>query len=174
MSDRMSSPQVLEIIDAARARGERPSLAYRNLAHMDLAGLDLSGVDFTGAYMPGVYAPGVDLTRSILYRANLTGAYLAGANLYRARLIGLFLDGLPSGNLIFLPTTDGWHLTIGCWSGTTTELREMIAGDEGWPEAEGEDISVLRPALMAAADMCDTYAASYPDAVAQVRNTAAR
>ena len=78
-----------------------------------------------------------------------------------------------SGDLAFLPTPGGWHLTIGCWKGTTDTLREMIAGND-WPEAEGEQIIVRRPMLEAMAYVCDAYAAANPDALAEVKATAAR
>jgi hypothetical protein len=81
---------------------------------------------------------------------------------------------MPSGNLTFIPTPEGWHLTIGCWEGTTAELRAMIAKDDGWPAAKGEKITARRPMLEAAATMCDAYAAANPDALAEVKTAAER
>ena len=44
---------------------------------------------------------------------------------------------------------DHWHLRIGCWTGTTDDLRTPIAGDD-WPEAEGaEQDKETRPAAIA-------------------------
>lgn len=214
MTNKMARQQVVDIITAARARGECP-----NLSGLDLSGLDLSEVDFTGTKLNGAnlrYSNlrGANLTDAYLFRADLSCAILTDANLLRAnlrhvnltdasllranlrcadmryanltavilrgadlrdlKLCGLFLDGLPSGNLFFIPTPEGWHLTIGCWSGTTTELREMIADDDGWPEAEGEEIAVRRPMLEAMASACEAYANANPYALEEVKYAAAR
>ena len=89
---------------------------------------------------------------SSLYGANLRGADLHGAGI-------LHIDGLPSGSATLIPDPDGWVLQIGCWRGTITELREMIARDDGWPEAVGAQIVERRPMLAALADMADAWAA---------------
>ena len=104
---------------------------------------------------------------SSLYGANLRGADLRGANLRGANLREadlhgagiLHIDGLPSGSATLIPDPDGWVLQIGCWRGTITELREMIARDDGWPEAVGAQIVERRPMLAALADMADAWAA---------------
>lgn len=202
MSNQMTRKRVMKFVAVTRAKGERPILAYTDLSGLDLSGLDLSGVDFTGAVlfnadlrrtnfrgadMRRTNMRGADMRGADFRGANLSGAALrytkppgadmrhtnlTGADLRATNLPGLFLDGLPSGDLTFVPTPEGWSLTIGCWTGTTDELRAMIAKDDDWPEAEGEQIAVRRPALMAAADMCDAYANANPGALAQVRSTA--
>lgn len=152
----------------------RATLNYADLYRTCLFRADLREADFIGA----------NLFRADLYRADLRSANLRDADLRDADLsytvltganfVGLVLDGLPSGRLVFIPTPEGWHLTIGCWDGTTDELRAMIAKDEGWPSAEGEEITVRRPMLEAAADMCDSYTAANPHAVADMKSAADR
>ena len=158
-------------------------LAYANLRHTVLTRADLYRANLRGADLTGVVLSEADLTSANLHGANLRGSYLHGANLTAVvlrgadmrdvKLCGLFLDGLPSGDLAFLPTPGGWQLTIGCWRGTTDELREMIAGDD-WPEAEGEQIIVRRPMLEGAAAACDAYAAANPHALEEARAAAER
>lgn len=165
------------------------NLTGANLRSANLTGAHLSLANMTDAYLGRANLSdsrltGAFLSRSDLYRANLSNAdlrraYLAGAdltsaNLAGASLTGLAIEGLPSGSLTFVPTLRGWTLRIGCWEGTTDGLREMIAGDHGWPEAEGEEIAYRRPMLEAAADTCDAYAAAHPDALAEIKDTADR
>ena len=71
----------------------------------------------------------------------------------------LSVTGLPSGHAILTPTVSGWVLRVGCWTGTIDGLRTLIAQDDGWPEAEGDQIAVRRPMLAAIADMCEVWAA---------------
>ena len=180
--------------DLADADLRRSNLNRANLRDAYLSGADLSSAYLIGAdlrdadltFAKACHADmrytdlrGADLYDADLRSANLHGAHLLSvdlrySNTTAANLTGLFLGGLPSGNLVFIPTTEGWHLTIGCWSGTTDELREMIAKDEGWPEAEGEEITERRPMLEAMADACDAYANANPDAVAEVETAANR
>lgn len=204
MTERMTREQVLETIAAARAKGECPDLSGLDLSRLDLPCVDLSGADLsdtkllhanlaranlahakmryanlyganlTNANVTRTNLVGATLRGAYLYGANLTGVVLRGADLRNVTMTGLFLDGLPSGDLMFTPTPDGWRLTIGCWFGTTEELRAMISNDDGWPEAEGEDIDIRRPMLEAAATMCDAYAAAHPDDLADVKAAAKR
>jgi uncharacterized protein YjbI with pentapeptide repeats len=99
--------------------------------------------------------------------ADLRGADLRGANLSGAGI--LHVEGLPSGSSTLIPDPDGWVIQIGCWSGTTTELREMIASDDGWPEAVGTQITDRRPMLAALADMADAWAAANPRPLGRVQ-----
>lgn len=162
----------------------RADLTGAYMLRTDLRRADSRLANFTDAYMGranladallgGALFSRTDLDRANMYSANLIGAYLAGANLEGASLAGAFLtglalEGLPSGPLLFIPTLEGWSLKIGCWDGTVAELREMIAKDEGWPEAQGKEIEVRRPMLEAAADLCDAYAAEHPDALKTVK-----
>lgn len=185
--------------DMTGARMKKTNFADATLYRADLTGAymlrtDLRRADsrlanFTDAYMgladltdarfAGALFSRTDLSRASMYSANLVGAYLAGADMEGASLAGAFLtglalEGLPSGPLLFIPTLEGWSLKIGCWYGTTTELREMIAKDTGWPEAQGEVVEVRRPMLEAAADMCDAYAAAHPNALKAVKVAADR
>lgn len=155
---------VLVDADLRRTNFRGADMHRTNMRGADMRGADFRDANLSGAALRYTKPTGPDMRHTKLTGANFRGANLADATLPYAdlratNLPGLFLDGLPSGALVFIPTPEGWHLTIGCWSGTTTELREMIAGDD-WPEAEGEEIAVRRPALMAAADMCDAHAAA--------------
>ena len=195
---------IAESVAAARAKGHRADLrdvdlSYANLANMDLStvnlhganvcGANLLGANLRGAHLAeanlsytnlhganllGANLAGANLRYTTLLNANLDGASLTGANLAGAELTGLKLEGMPSGSLLFLPTREGWYLTIGCWEGTTDDLRELIAGDDGWPGARGAEVAARRPILAAAADMCDAYAAARPDALAKVKAVADR
>lgn len=68
----------------------------------------------------------------------------------------LHVTGLPSGVVTMFPTTDGWTLTIGCWSGTVDELETMIQGDD-WPESRGEEQALRRPGLEALVALCRAH-----------------
>lgn len=179
-------------------------LSYMDLHGVDFRGADLRCTKFNEANLQRATLDYADLRRAYFYRADMRDADLRGANLFQADLyradmrdadlfsanlyeadleyavliganfVGLVLDGLPSGRLIFFPTPESWHLTIGCWDGTTAELRAMIATDYDWPGAEGEEITERRPMLEAAADMCNAYAASNPHALADVKSAANR
>ena len=170
--------------DMTGARMSRADLRDADMNEAKLCYVNLRGAYLYRAEMRGASLRGASLFQADLYRADLRNADLFSANLSCADLsytvltganvVGLFLDGLPSGHLAFTPTPKGWQLTIGCWSGTTDELREMIAKDEDWPGAEEGEIPVRRPMLEAAADMCDSYAAAYSYAVADVKSAADR
>lgn len=181
MTNQMTRQRVIAVVAAARIRGERPNLHGLDLSGIDLSNVDLSHADLRNANLictdlrsadlTGAILRGAILRGAILHHAILTDADLTGADLRKVILNALFLDGLPSGQLIFVPTPDGWHLTIGCWTGTTDTLREMIAGDN-WPEAMDEDIAGRRPMLIGAADMCDAFAAMNNHTLAGVKKTA--
>ena len=150
-----------------------------NLGGADLSRANLYGANLGGADLSGANLSGADLRESDLYGANLRGANLRGASLSGANLSGaslagtgiLHVEGLPSGTATLIPEPDGWALQIGCWSGTTTELREMIARDNGWPEAEGAQIVERRPMLAALADMADAWAEAHSHLLAAVQET---
>lgn len=157
-----------------RANLRRARLSVTNLRDANLHGADLGGATLRYTDLSSAYLYRTELRNTDLRYANLCGVDLYDADLRYAQLIGLLIDGLPSGHLTFIPTPEGWHLTIGCWEGTTDELREMIAKDEGWPEARGKEISLRRPMLEAVADACEAYANANPDAVAEVKAAADR
>ena len=131
----------------ARERGERPVAPRADLRGVNLYGADLRDADLTGA--------------------NLTGINLRGANLRwaaRAARI-LHLEGLPSGETIFMPTPTGWYLTVGCWEGNLEDFKTLIASDEGWPEARGSEVTRRRPSLQAVVALCEAHMCLYPDII---------
>ena len=162
-----------------RADLRRADMSDAKLCYVNLRGAYLYRADMRAANLRGASLLQADLYRADLRNADLFSANLSCADLFytvltSANVVGLFLEGLPSGHLVFVPTPKGWQLIIGCWSGTTATLREMIAGDDDWPGAIGDEIIVRRPMLEAAADMCDSYANANPDAVAEVKTAANR
>ena len=138
------------------------AVAVRHQRH--LRGANLRGADLSRA----------NLSRANLFWADLSGADLRGVNLSGADLRGvrggiLTVDGLHPYRAILVPLTTGWWLTIECWEGGTADLRALIARDEGWPEAEGEEIAIRRPMLAALADLCDAHAAGHAADLAAVQ-----
>lgn len=156
---RMTRDDVLRVVREARERGELPDLSYENLRGLNLRGLDLIGADLRYANLDCASLGRANLRGANLYGANLVRANLYDANLYGTRWDGLVIDGLYPYRVLLAPTRDGWHLTIGCWSGTPDELRTLTAQDDGWPEAEGDEITHRRPLLEAALNVVDAHIA---------------
>ena len=144
MAKRMTRDDVLALVRGARGRGERA-----NLRGADLRGADLRGADLRGADLGG---------------ADLRGADLRGANLWG----GFRFDGLPSGPVTMVPTPSGWHVTVGCWSGTSAELRALALSDE-WPESRGDEIVKRRPGLLAVCDLLDAHQVFHADKLVAVQ-----
>ena len=96
-------------------------------------------------------------------------ADLRWADLRGAAWDGLAVDNLPSGNLTLVPSHLGWHIQIGCWSGTPDELRDLIAKDKDWPEAEGCEIERRRPFLEAALALCQVHMDDRSEAIDQLK-----
>lgn len=187
----MNRDDVLEIIREARDSGKTPDLRWANLRRVDLSWVDLHGAnlrrvnlsgadlrvaDLSGANLCGADLRGADLSGVDLRGADLREANLCGADLYEANLCGglwdgLCIDGIHPYRCLLAPTPDGWEVTVGCWSGTVTELRSLIASDDGWPEATGEQIAERRPPLSAFCDLCDVHMAAHPSVIV---NLAAR
>ncbi|AUH68493.1 pentapeptide repeat-containing protein [Gordonia sp. YC-JH1] len=134
------------------------NLRYADLGGAELGGADLRGADLGGADLRCANLRGADFRYANLRGANLWDADLRDADLRDADPI-LSVTGLPSGHAILTPTVSGWALRVGCWTGTIDGLRTLIAQDDGWPEAEGDQIAVRRPMLAALADMCEVWAA---------------
>ena len=158
--------------DLREADLREADLREADLRWADLSGASLRGASLYGADLFGASLYAADLREADLSGANLYGAYLVGANLSGANLSGagiLHVEGLPSGSSTLIPEPDGWVLQIGCWRGTTTELREMIARDDGWPEANPAQIVERRPMLAALADMADAWAAANPHLLERVQ-----
>ena len=181
----MNREEVLKIVREARDRGKTPDMHGADLSGADLHEADLRGADLRGAdlheadlhvadlHVADLYKAdlrGADLYRADLHRAdlheaNLSGANLRGADLYGGLWDGLCIDGIHPYRCLLVPTPDGWKVTIGCWSGTVPELRSLIASDDGWPEATGEQIAERRPLLSAFCDLCDTHMAAHPGVI---------
>ena len=154
-------------------------LRRANLAGVNLAGADLRGADLRGADMRYANLAGADLRHADLWHADLGAADLRYADMRYANLWAvslahtnlagidfiLQLRGMPSGELILWPTPKGWALQVGCWKGAVDDLRELIAGDEGWPEAYGDEVAKRRPFLEAALTLCDLHMARHANQV---------
>ena len=130
----------------ARERGERPVAPDANLRWSDLRGANLRGANLT--------------------RADLRDATLTGSDLRWARII--HLAGLPSGETIFMPTPGGWYLTVGCWEGNLEDFKNLIASDEGWPEARGVEVTRRRPSLQAVAALCEAHMRLHPKIIEEL------
>ena len=143
----------------------------------DLRGANLWGANLLGADLWGANLQVADLRGANLQGANLQGANLRGANLQVANLRGamgdalgllLSVQGLPSGRAALFPTPAGWQLQVGCWEGTVDDLSALIASDEGWPEAEGDECAERRPGLEALIAMCRAHIAARPRVVPEL------
>ena len=164
----LTRADVDRIVADARAAGRRADLGGADLGRADLGGADLGRANLGGA----------DLRRANLGRANLGGADLRRANLWGANLgranLGGAIDapavvqvaGLLSGDAILMPRPDGWELRVGCWTGTPDLLEDLIAGDDGWPEARGDECARRRPGLQSLIGLCRTWITDHPDAIA--------
>ena len=141
-----------------------------DLRDADLRGANLRGANLRGTDLRDADLRGADLRDADLYGVNLTGINLRGANLSwaaRAARI-LHLEGLPSGETIFMPTPTGWYLTVGCWGGNLEDFKTLIASDEGWPEARGSEVTRRRPSLQAVAALCEAHMCLYPNIIEEL------
>ena len=127
-------------------------LRQADLRHADLKYADLRNADLSYADMRSA-----NLSAAHLHRANLNEAHLFYADIAKADFECLVISRLPSGTLNLVPTPEGWHIHLGCWDGTVSELREMIAGDDDWPEAEGSEVEYRRPYIEAALALCELH-----------------
>lgn len=114
-----------------------------------MQGADLTGADLWNA----------DLRCVNLENANLTGVYLLDADLRRTKWHGLIIDGLPSHQIMLIPTPEGWDLRIGVWNGTPKQLLEL----DGWPGATGEEIARRQPRLESILALCEVHMADYEE-----------
>lgn len=172
----MDKNELIESLRTARARHEQPTaerganlwdanLRDADLRDANLWGADLWGADLWGANLRDASLRDANLWDADLWGADLRGADLRGANLRDANGGILQVTGLHPYQAVMVPTVQGWWLRIGCWQGTTQGLRDLIAKDEGWPEAHGDQITARRPLLNVLADMCDLHAANHEDAL---------
>ena len=167
-STAMTRADVLAVVAAARAKGERPNLYGADLSGANLYGADLSGANLYGADLCRANLRGADLRGADLYGADLYGADLYGANLSGAHGGILRIDGLASGQVTIIPTVDGWRIKVGCWGwGALDALRDLIVGTD-WPDAEGAEQDRRRPGLAAALAIADAHTAYHADALAAV------
>ena len=163
----------VEELRAARANGQRPSAPDANLRGADLLGANLWGADLRGADLRGAdlwdaNLRGADLLGANLWGANLRGANLWGANLRDANLRDAGIVGLgetPSGGGVLFPTYKGWIMQVGCWCGSPDDLRALIAKDDGWPEATGDEVKRRRPYLEAVLIHVDLITAEKADLI---------
>ena len=167
----MNREEVLKIVREARDRGKTPDMHGADLSGADLHEADIRGADLRGADLHEADLRKADLHGGDLSGVDLRGADLSGANLCGGLWDGLCIDGIHPYRCLLAPTPDGWEVTVGCWSGTVTELRSLIASDDGWPEATGEQIAERRPPLSAFCDLCDVHMAAHPSVIV---NLAAR
>ena len=162
MPENLSKTDLINQLVGARERGERPVAPRANLREADLYGADLRGADLREADLYGVNLREADLRWSDLRGTDLRGANLSWAA-RGARI--LHLEGLPSGETIFMPTPTGWYLTVGCWEGNLEDFKTLIASDEGWPEARGSEVTRRRPSLQAVAALCEAHMCLYPNII---------
>lgn len=168
----MTRRDVERIVQEARKRNIRPSLYDADMRDVDLSDLDLSKVflyraNLRGAFFSGTNLSGASLPWADMSFADLRGANLDGADLHETNLswaLGVVpLGHTPSGPARIVPLSNGtWWLTVGCWSGTTDNLRTLIAGDD-WPEAVGIERDLRRPVLESLADHADNLANYHSD-----------
>ena len=167
MPENLSKTDLINQLVEARERGERPVAPGANLGGANLRGADLRGADLRNANLRDANLGGADLTDADMTGANMRNANLRGANLTwaasAARII--HLAGLPSGETIFMPTPTGWYLTVGCWEGEPEDFKTLIASDEGWPAARGDEVTRRRPSLQAVAALCEAHMCLYPNII---------
>ena len=164
--------EVERIVREAREKGDHPNLRGADLRDADLSEADLREVDLRWANLRWADLHRADLGGADLRWADLRGADLRDADLSEANLHGVRgvipLGCTPSGYARMAPLPNGtWRLTVGCWGGTTAELRTLIAGED-WPDATGPERDRRRPILAALADLADaqaTYHAGWLTAV---------
>lgn len=164
MSNKITPNADLQDADLSNA-----DLSNANLPNANLRGANLRDADLQGAYLWGADLHGSDLHGSDLLNANLHGADLHGADLWGADLRGANLwganrwGGMPiqagrSGSGFFVPTPDGWRLTIGCWENKTVDdLRDLIEDRVEWPQASGRERERRRPMLVAVLALCEAH-----------------
>ena len=190
MPENLSKTDLINQLVGARERGERPvapgaDLTGADLTDADMTGADLHWADLCGANLRNANLRGADLRDADLTGANLGGADLTdadmtGANLTWANLRGanltwaasaariLRIQGIPSGETTFMPTPTGWYLTVDCWEGKIEDFKNLIASDEGWPEARGVEVTRRRPSLQAVAALCEAHMRLHPKIIEEL------
>jgi hypothetical protein len=67
-----------------------------------------------------------------------------------------------------MPTPTGWYLTVGCWEGNLEDFKNLIASDEGWPEARGAEVTRRRPSLQAVVALCEAHMRLHPKIIEEL------
>ena len=143
-------------------------LEVAHLHNADLRDANLRGANLRCSDLWGADLRDADLRDADLRDADLRDANLRDANLRDADLRVLTVDGLPSGRVALIPTCDGWDLNVGCWSGSVSDLEELIATNEGWPEASGEECDRRRPGLQALIALCLAHMDANTDIITEL------
>ena len=144
------------------------NLRGANLRCSDLRGANLRDADLRNTDLWGADLRHADLRDTDLRGADLRDTDLRGAYLWDADLRVLTVDGLPSGRVALIPTCDGWDLNVGCWSGSVSDLEKLIATNEGWPEASGEECDRRRPGLQAIIALCLAHMDANTDIITEL------
>lgn len=166
-----------------------------NLQGANLAGANILNANLTDANLTGANLTDANLAHAKLWRANLQTANLQDTNLSCADLVdtdlsyanlknadlwdtslnyakwnGLRIDCLPSNQLTLVPTPEGWDLRVNIWRGTPDQLRELMAKDGEWTEADmGGEITRCRPYLEAALALCDVHMNDHADYIDELK-----
>ena len=162
MPENLSKTYLINQLVEACARGERPVAPGADLTGADLRDANLHWANLHWANLRGANLRDADLTG-----ADLRGADLTGANLHWAASAAriLRIQGIPSGETTFMPTPTGWYLAVGCWEGNLEDFKTLIASDDGWPEARGEEVARRRPSLQAVAALCEAHMCLHPNII---------
>ena len=121
--------------------------------------VDLTDADLQGANLRGADLRGADLRGANLEHANLGSSGAAVRN----------LGTTPSGHAYLKATPDGWVIGVGCWNGTIDELQDLIAEDDGWPEATPEQARERRPFLENVIQLAEWHIAQYPKYIEELK-----
>ena len=148
----------------------RDSLRGVDLRRANLRGANLRGANLQGANLGGANLENANIQRASLggarlQRANLAGACLQETNLSHVKWDGLRVDGLPIGQLTFVPTPNGWQLTIDEWRGTLNDLR-TVGAESCHSTGEKDNTSVCsKSTLEAVIALCEAHIANNPEAI---------
>ena len=158
---------IMTCMNAHGARFAEADMREVKATYANFYGANMSQIDARGANLHNAQTHGTAFYGAVLLDAVLNNT-IHHAGLHRAHIDALTVPGL---SLLYLATPAGWRVYSGYWEGSIDEFRTLIDGGD-WRGALGEENSSLGPVLTAAADMCDAFAATRPDAVARARAAA--